>query len=96
MRRTHHNRRVGTKQSDDGIANTIAQLICRSTSGVIAASQPIRSEKRHFKKSGLTAPFARQEENNQYYRQGVIFVLCDGAEDFPGALAGRESCYEDF
>ncbi len=32
-----------------GIANTIVQLIRRSTSGVIAPSQPIRSEERHLK-----------------------------------------------
>jgi hypothetical protein len=30
-----------------GIANTIVQLIRRSTSGVIAPSQPIRSAERH-------------------------------------------------
>jgi len=47
-----------------GIANTIVQLIRRSTPGLIAPSQPIRSEERHFK----TAPFARQEENDEYYR----------------------------
>jgi hypothetical protein len=33
-----------------GIANTIVQLCCQSTSGVIAASQPIRSDERNFKK----------------------------------------------
>jgi len=32
-----------------GIANTIVQLIRRSTSGVIAPSQPIRSDERHVK-----------------------------------------------
>ena len=37
-----------------GIANTIVQLIRRSTSGVIAPSQPIRSDERHCK--------TRQEE----------------------------------
>ncbi len=33
-----------------GIANTIVQLIRRSTSGVIASSRPIRSDERHCKK----------------------------------------------
>ena len=32
-----------------GIANTIVQLIRRSTSGVIVPSQPIRSDERHCK-----------------------------------------------
>ena len=51
-----------------GIANTIVQLIRRSTSGVIAPSQPIRSERATLKKTGLPKPFARQEENDEYYR----------------------------
>jgi hypothetical protein len=33
-----------------GIANTIVQLICQSTSGVIVSPHPIRSDKRHFRK----------------------------------------------
>ena|ERR1700691_1459744 len=33
-----------------GIANTIVQLICRSTAGVIAPSQPILSEEQHFER----------------------------------------------
>ena len=51
-----------------GIANTIVQLIRRSTSDVIAPSQPIRSDERCRKKTGLAAPFARQEKNDEYYR----------------------------
>jgi hypothetical protein len=31
-----------------GIANTIVQLFRRNASGVMAASQPIRSDERHF------------------------------------------------
>jgi uncharacterized membrane protein len=34
-----------------GIANTIVQLIRRGTPGVIAPSQPIRSEERHCRKT---------------------------------------------
>ena len=51
-----------------GIANTIVQLIRCNTSGVMAPSRPIRSDERHCKKAGLPEPFARQEENDEYYR----------------------------
>ncbi len=51
-----------------GIANTIVQLIRRSASGVVAPSRPIRSDERQCKKTGLPEPFARQEENDEYYR----------------------------
>jgi hypothetical protein len=37
-----------------GIGNTIVQLIRPRTSGVIAPSQPIRSEERHSEKNGLS------------------------------------------
>jgi hypothetical protein len=47
-----------------GIADTIVQLIGQSTSGVMAASQPIRSDER----TGLAAPLARQEEDDEHYR----------------------------
>jgi len=50
-----------------GTADTIVQLIRRSTSGVIPPSQPIRSEARHLKKTGLAAPLACQEKNDEYY-----------------------------
>jgi hypothetical protein len=51
----------------EGIANTIVQLIDRSNSVVIAASQRIWSDERHFQKTGLAAPLARQEEDDEHY-----------------------------
>jgi len=50
-----------------GIADTIVQLIRRSTSGVMALSQPIRSEERRLEKTGLAAPLACQEKNDEHY-----------------------------
>jgi len=42
-------RKYSTVPQSQGIANTIVQLIRGSASGVMPASQPIRSDERHFK-----------------------------------------------